>query len=114
MDNMVALSYLAKMGGTGNSTLVGLSKLSSVQTDHSYRRTSPGNSKCRSGFRITECKGLQRTETEGISLSTNMHKVGESTRNLFASRVSKQLPRYVSWKIDPYSIARDAFQINWG
>jgi len=41
-------------------------------------------------------------------------KLGNPTRDLFASRVSKQLPRYVLWKIDLYSIARDAFQINCG
>ena len=33
--------------------------------------------------------------------------------DLFASRVSHQLPHYISWKIDPFSQGRDAFQISW-
>ena len=28
-------------------------------------------------------------------------------------RVSHQLPRYMPWKIDPFSQARDAFKISW-
>ena len=31
----------------------------------------------------------------------------------FASRVSHQLPQNMSWKIDPFSQGRDAFQISW-
>ena len=30
-----------------------------------------------------------------------------------ASRISHQLPTYISWKLDPYSQGRDAFQISW-
>ena len=33
--------------------------------------------------------------------------------DLFASRISHQLPTYISWKLDPYSQGRDAFQISW-
>ena len=33
--------------------------------------------------------------------------------NLFVSRVSHQLPQYISWKIYPFSQDRDAFQISW-
>ena len=33
--------------------------------------------------------------------------------DLFASRVSHQVPNYVSWKLDPYSKGKDAFQMCW-
>ena len=33
--------------------------------------------------------------------------------NLFALRLSHQLSLYVSWKINPFSHGRDAFQISW-
>ena len=33
--------------------------------------------------------------------------------DLFASRVSHQIPNYVSWKLDPYSKGKDAFQMCW-
>lgn len=33
--------------------------------------------------------------------------------DLFASRLTNQLPRYVSWKADPGAEATDAFSLNW-
>ena len=33
--------------------------------------------------------------------------------DLFASRVNSQLPRYCSWKPDPYCSFVDAFSLNW-
>ena len=33
--------------------------------------------------------------------------------DLFASRVSHQLPQYISWKIDSLSERRHVFQISW-
>ncbi len=34
--------------------------------------------------------------------------------DLFASRLTHQLQRYVSWRPDPYAVATDAFSIDWG
>jgi len=33
--------------------------------------------------------------------------------DLFASRLSHQVPSYLSWKVDPFSRGRDAFQHCW-
>ena len=33
--------------------------------------------------------------------------------DLFALRVSHQLPHYISWKIDPFSQGKDTFKISW-
>ncbi|XP_060600208.1 uncharacterized protein LOC132753725 [Ruditapes philippinarum] len=38
---------------------------------------------------------------------------GQPEVELFASRLNKQLPRYVSWKPDPEAEAVDAFSLNW-
>ena len=38
---------------------------------------------------------------------------GTPCTDLFASRLSHQVPQYFSWKIDPYSISADAFQACW-
>ena len=44
----------------------------------------------------------------------NLCQVRETPEmDLFASRVSHQLPQYMSWKIDPFSQGKDAFQISW-
>jgi hypothetical protein len=34
--------------------------------------------------------------------------------DLFATRLTHQLPRYVSWHPDPHAFATDAFTLNWG
>ena len=39
--------------------------------------------------------------------------LGKTDVDLFASRLSKQLKKHVSWKTDPFSMGRDAFQISW-
>ena len=38
---------------------------------------------------------------------------GTPEMDLFALRISHQLPQYISWKIDPFSQGRDTFQISW-
>ena len=38
---------------------------------------------------------------------------GTPEMDLFASRVSHQFPQYISWKIDPISQGKHAFQISW-
>ena len=47
----------------------------------------------------------------------NLHEIvsdkGTLEMDLFASRVSHQLPQYISWKIDPFSQGRDPFQMSW-
>jgi len=40
-------------------------------------------------------------------------RTGFPTIDLFASRHSNQIKRYISWKPDPNSVATDAFQQNW-
>ena len=38
---------------------------------------------------------------------------GPQEIDLFASRISHQVPAYFSWKLDPYSKGRDVFQMCW-
>ena len=38
---------------------------------------------------------------------------GTPCTDLFASRLTHQVPLYFSWKIDPYSRGQDAFQARW-
>ena len=39
--------------------------------------------------------------------------MGKSDIDMFASRTSHQLPKYVSWRPDPMSFATDALQQDW-
>lgn len=41
-------------------------------------------------------------------------RYGTPDIDLFASRLSHQLPNYVSWEPDPGAAAMDAFSLHWG
>jgi len=41
------------------------------------------------------------------------HLLEPLSTDLFASRLSSQLPRFVSWKPDPLAVATDAFTLDW-
>ena len=41
------------------------------------------------------------------------HRFGEPSIDLFASRLNKQVSRYVSWNPDPGAVAVDAFSMSW-
>ena len=77
---------------------------------------------CQIITRVTECTGRQGIQAnhgfkQMETKSNNLHEIasdkGNSRDDLFASRVLHQLPHYISWKIDPFSQGRDAFQISW-
>ena len=112
-DNMVALSYIVKMGETHNKVLSDISKeiwdylLSkgiTITVEHlpgvlnqeadlqSRLKGDSSEWKLKPNVFQALCK---RTWTPAI--------------DLFASRVSNQVPCYYSWKLDPFSKGRDAF-----
>ena len=79
MDNMTALCYLVKMGGNKQS---GASEIKQTNLepfdfigDHSYCRTSPRDSKYRSGLRVKECEGLQRVEAREQDFSKTLQEI---------------------------------------
>ena len=41
------------------------------------------------------------------------HKLGPLSTDLLASRLSAQLPAFISWKLDPLAIATDVFTVDW-
>ena len=117
MDNMTALSYIAKMGGTKNSQLIAISqeiwnylikKNITISLEH-----LPGllnviaDRESRNVADSSEWK-LNRKVFLKITFIP-----GKPMIDLFASRVSHQLPAYISWKLDPQSLGQDAFQKKW-
>ena len=42
-----------------------------------------------------------------------MHTLGWCQTDLFTSRLNHQLPRYVAWKPDPFSVGTDALRMSW-
>ena len=62
---------------------------------------------------IPKLPGQQQMETLSNCFQTNLQSFREAIIGLFALRLCHQLPRYITWRPDPQSIATDAFQKEW-
>jgi hypothetical protein len=117
MDNTSAVAYINKMGGTVSPALNGINKEFwlwcmerdiSVQAQHLAGRlnvTADEESrvlKDRSDWMLCP-RVFQKIN----------HQLGPLEIDLFASRLSAQLPTFVSWRPDPEAMATDAFTISW-
>ena len=58
-------------------------------------------------------KDLSEWKLNASVFKTIFHARGPPDTELSASWICYQLPLYMSWKIDPFSWRRDAFQMNW-
>ena len=116
-DNTTTLSYLAKMGGTKNLTILGL-----TQEIWEYLLTN------RISLTVEYIPGKMNTEADWESrnhydssewkldpqIFQQLCKIwGTPEIDLYASRTSHQLTTYYAWKPDPHSKATDAMQQNW-
>ena len=117
MDSTSALTYINKMGGTVSPELNRLTKelwswcLAKNITPKASHLPGSLNEKADEESRIMKdrsdwmlCPKIFRT------IQTRFGPLGI---DLFASRLSKQLPTYASWRPDPEAIQTDAFSMNW-
>ena len=83
------------------------------QRDHSYCIMSYRVTQCGDRYLVQDNKGCKRVKVKCQNIPKDSKHKAKSERDLFASCISCQLPTYISWKLDPYSQGRDAFQISW-
>jgi len=84
------------------------------QADHDYCRISSGDIECRSRCSVSVSQEFERVEAKNRNFSKDCKSQGGgAVMDLFASRLSRQVPSYLSWKVDPSSQGRDAFQHCW-
>ena len=117
IDNTSAVAYINRMGGTASPTLSRLTKdlwlwcmernillqaqhLPGVLNSIADRESSIWSD--RSEWKLSPAF-FQRIN----------HWLGPLSTDLFASRLSAQLPAFISWKPDPLAIATDAFTVDW-
>ena len=117
MDNMTALSYLMKMGGTKNQELTAISK---EIWQYLLKRKITITAEYLPGSMNVEADRESRQTRDSSEWKLNPTVFMKLCRikrtpemDLFASRVPHQLPQYIPRKIDPFSQVRDAFQISW-
>ena len=118
MDNMVALTYLVKMGGTNNHILVKLTKqIWDFLISRGIILTAehlPSHLNVEADYESRHVSDSSEWKLNRSVFRQVCSHLGSPEIDLFASRVSKQLPKYMSWKADPFSLGRDAFQTCWG
>ena len=113
MDNIVGLSYIVKMGETHNKVLSDIRKeiwdfllLKEITITVEYL---PGVLNQEADFQSRSLK-----DSSEWKLKSQIFEALCSLRGAnFETRVSHQLPCYISRKLDPFSKGRDAFQRSW-
>ena len=120
MDNLSAVVYINKMGGGGGTHSKTLAKLAidlwNWCLDHKIHVSAehlPGVLNLRADKESRVMTDPSDWKLNPAFLKILFQKWGPLEVDLFASRVTFQLPHFVSWKPDPQAIATDAFLMNW-
>ena len=117
MDNITALCYLKKMGGTRCQILTEISKeIWKYLLDHQITITVeylPGVLNIIADKMSRSVKDLSEWMLNPKVFQILCKARGIPCTDLFASRLTHQVPVYYAWKIDPYSRGQDAFQACW-
>ena len=107
MDNMAALSYLMKMGGTKNQELTAIRKeIWQYLLKRKITITAeylPGSMNVEADRESRQTRDSSEWKLNPTIFMKLCQVRGTPEVDLFASRVSHQLPHYISWKIDPFS-----------
>ena len=115
LDNTTAVAYINNKGGTRSPNLIMLSlelwnwcvsRNIYIQAEH-----LPGVANYLADKESRTC-----VNSSDWRIHPNLIKKFLQDRDidLFAIRLTHQLPRYVSWHPDPHAFATDAFTLNWG
>ena len=113
MDNAVVLTYFLKIGVTKNLQMVFLSKQiwellvrKKVIVTTGYLPSALNKD--------ADIESSHKTDSSEWALAPSVFqricvKMGNPLIDVFAFRVSHQLPTYVAWRGDAYSVATNAF-----
>ena len=117
MDNTTALSYIAKQGGTTNQELILLAKeiwlfLQSKKITLTVEYI-PSKINVEADWAARFWRDLSEWKLNPSCFQKICEAFGMPQIDLFASKACHQLPKYMSWKTDPLSIASDALSQDW-
>ena len=113
VDNMTALSYLLKIGGKKNTELMQISKEEFLlgQGITITARHLPRNLNCKADWESRNQRYSSGWKLCTLIFSKICQILGKKPEiDLFASRLSNQLPSYYSWKSYPNSLGTGALQ----
>jgi len=117
LDNITAVSYINKMGGTHSQALC---RLSIALWDWSLQRNIFLTAEHLPGEQNVIADQESRAMRDRCDWMLNpsifqkiQSQMGPCGIDLFASRLTRQLPRYFSWRPDPEAEGTDAFLQIW-
>lgn len=118
LDNSTAVALIMKMGTTRSPALL---QVAQQIWDYALQKQITLTAEHLPGVTNTTADRLSREFQDSSSwkLDRSTFDLLQQTRgpwevDMFADRLTHQLPKYMSWKADPGSIQTDAFQIQWG
>ena len=116
-DNATAFSYLLKMGGTTDNTLLDISKdiwkyliLKQSTITAEYLADIMNT---RADWQSRHSKDSSEWKLSPIVFQHICQKMGIPVIDLFASKLSNQIAKHFAWKPDPHSLDTDAMQQEW-
>ena len=117
IDNMTALSYLVKMGGTRSPELLQVAKeiwdyllANGIAVTAEYL---PSSLNIQADWQSRNHRDSSNWKLNPKIFSQIVKIRGIPQIDLFASRLNNQLPKYMSWHPDPGSCAVDSLQHSW-
>ena len=117
MDNVSAVTYIQKMGGTRSQQLLKEARElwdfcleKSILLSAEYL---PGHLNVRADWESRNLSDSSDWRLEESLFQAINTKWGPFLIDLFASRLNAQVNKYVSWRPDPFAIAVDAFLLEW-
>ena len=117
MDNVSAVTYIQKMGGTRSSRLL---EVAGTLWDFCLQRNIllsaeylPGSLNGQADWESRHSSDTSDWQLDKSLFQAINQRWGPLEMDLFASRHNAQLSLYVSWKPDPFAMAVDAFLMDW-
>lgn len=117
LDNQTAVAYINNMGGTVSPQLTNLSKAlwmwalsKDIVLSAEY---IPGETNCVADAESRTMRDRADWKLHSQIFNAINQELGPLEVDLFASRLSTQLPRFFSWRPDPLAEATDAFSQQW-
>ena len=118
MDSTSAVAYINKMGGTHSKSLANLAIDLWEWCFQNHLIVSaqhlPGRLNVRADRESRVLEDSSDWKLSPYILQTLQNKWGPFEVDLFASQLTKQLPKFASWKPDPMAAYMDAFSLDWG
>ena len=117
LDNVTAIAFLNRMGGTHSETLCSLAvhiwEWCLERNIFIHAEHLPWKLNVRADWHSRHTQDCSDWQLHPLIFQQLQDKLGPFSIDLFASRTNTQLSTYCSWKPDPSAIAIDALSISW-